>query len=91
MQTVSMIQRLSKNFGEAVLSAEEVVDKYLPERASSPEASEEIERGSIGHAVKLTRRIQRRLMGKLRVTANMLPSMKTVPGPGIIPEVSNLK
>ncbi|KAI6656804.1 hypothetical protein LOD99_16107 [Oopsacas minuta] len=75
LDSLTMVQRLSKNFGEAVLSAEDLVDKLLPQTVVDSDENDEIERGSLAHAVKLTRRIQRELLGRLRAATTKLPSL----------------
>ena len=76
LDSLTMVQRLTKNFGEAVLSAEDLVDKLLPQTVVvDSNESEEMERGSLAHAVKLTRRIQRELLGRLRAATTKLPSL----------------
>eukprot|EP00800_Vazella_pourtalesii_P002661 TRINITY_DN1259_c1_g1_i2.p1 TRINITY_DN1259_c1_g1~~TRINITY_DN1259_c1_g1_i2.p1 ORF type:complete len:263 (+),score=61.73 TRINITY_DN1259_c1_g1_i2:409-1197(+) len=88
LEAFTMIQKLTKNFGEAVISTEEIVDKYLPERRENLEKSEEIERGTLAHALKLTGRIQKGLLGKLRETISKLPSLHPIEDAGILNKIS---
>ena len=85
LDTLTMVQRLTKNFGEAVISVEDIVDKYIPENETVSEESEEFERGSLEHAVKLSRRIQNVLLGKIREVSGKLPSLEST---GVINKVS---
>ena len=88
LEAFTMIQKLAKNFGEAVISTEDIVDKYLPERREDLEGSEEIERGTFAHAVKLSGRIQKGLLGKLREITYKLPSLHPIEDAGVLHKVS---
>ena len=90
LDTITMVQKLSKNFGEAVLSAQEIVDKYIPESEHvSGVESDEVERGSLEHAVKLTKRIQKGLIGKIREVTGKLPCFQSLEATGLANKVSN--
>ena len=90
LDKLTVIQRLSKNFGEAVLSAEDIVERYIPDGELSSHSGDEIERGSLEHAVNITRRIQKGLIGKIREVTGKLPSLQALEDTGILNKVSAL-
>ena len=91
LEAFTMIQKLTKNFGEAVISTEDIIDKYFPERRDleGSNSSEEIERGTLAHAFKISKRVNEGLLRKLRETTSKLPSLHPIEDAGILHKVSN--